>query len=575
MAQPATSAWWDRGRIAGLVAATIVAYANALRGPFQFDDFHAIVENPAIRDLSSFVPLLSPTAEYPLQLIKPRWVGDLSFALDYRLWGIDPRGYHLTNLFVHLAAVLLVYRLGLLLLRAPRLETTAVAAHAKEVSFWAAAGFALHPLQTQAVTYVVQRFASLATLLVLVAAVAWFEARRRWGGAETRRVVGLTVVAVLASALAMVTKEMVVTAPLLILLADFLLFAGATAKRLATWLPLGATPGLAFAGAIFGRPLLERLSAAGADTGAVMGMTHADFLLTELEVVATYLRLLVWPAGQNVFWDYPIEHSLFAPKALAALALLTGLGGGAVLATWSRRAPPELRLVSWGIAWFFGALVVESGPILIIDVINEHRVYFPSVGLFLAASVGLFTLARRVARPTAFRIAGLVLLAAWGLATSRRNAVWERGVTLWEDCAAKSPALPSPLFMVGLSWERENDWARAAEAYQRSLAVDPRYFPARLGLRAMCTKLGRSDCALHASATLAFLEGNSPQALRLWQQGLQVNPRYAAMHYGIGLVLERAGQPALAGEAFTEACRLGAHEACLALSSVARPVPGW
>lgn len=549
--------------------------------PFQFDDFPCIVENPAIRDLASFARLLSPAGpggEYPLLLIKPRWVGDLSFALDHRLWGLDPRGYHLTNLLIHLCATGLVYRLGLLLLRAPRLAQSPVAAQAASISWWAAAAFALHPLQTQAVTYIVQRYASLATMFVLLAAVSWFEARNRWGRGRTGQVVAFTVLSVVASAAAMVTKEMVVTAPVLIAVADAFLYLESPSQRLFAWLPLGLTPGLALAGALTGRPLLERLSAAGANTSTAMGMTHADFLLTEVRVVATYLRLLVWPTDQNLFWDYPIEHSPTAPGVLVASALVLGLLAFAALLWVRRRAWPALLVVAWSICWFFGALVIESGAVLIIDVINEHRLYYPLAGASLGVAVAGYLIVARVGQrfpsaPRLLHVVGVLVLLGWAVATTRRNSVWASGVTLWEDSAAKSPKLPGPLFMVGLSWERDDDYGRAAEAYQRALVVDPRYFPARLGLRSMCSRLGRTDCALHASAMLAFLQGDHRVAAGLWQRGLQANPRHPEMHYGLGLALEHLGESAAARDEFDLGCRLGSQGACQALAG-ARPVPG-
>lgn len=567
-------------RLVGLVGATMAAYANSFRAQFQFDDFPSIVENPAIRDLSLFKHLLSPSGprgEYPWLVLRPRWLGDLSFALDYRLWGLDPWGFHLTNFVVHLATSVLVFRLGVLLLRAPRLSGTRLSRQAGAVAWWAAMVFALHPVQTQAVTYVVQRYASLATFFVVAAAVAWFESRVRWGRGRRGAVLGSAAAAVVFSSLGMLTKEMVVTAPVLIGLADALLFAGDWRKRVLSWMPLGATSGLALAGALLGPPMLERLSAAGADTGA-MGMTHLDFLLTELRVVATYLRLLVWPAGQNLFWDYPIEHTLWAPGVLGALGLVLGLLALATALALHPGAPAELRVVSWGIGWFFGALVVEAGAVLIIDVINEHRLYYPLVGLSLAASVGASWVAGqlvgqwRIPRwfPTAL---AACLLFGFSVATARRNATWETGVLLWEDAAAKSPGHPAPLFMVGLSWERDQAWAQAAAAYRRALVVDPRFMPARFGLRSMCMRVGDQGCVLHSSATVMLLNGDPSRALELWNSGLQVNPRNPQLHYGAGLALERLGQPEAAGQAFRAACDLGSSAGCGALMAPERPPP--
>ena len=206
-----------------VVVVGLLAYSNAFRAGFVFDDPPHVVDAPWVDDPASYLP------GGPAYRAQPnRALGGLTFALNRRLLGPGPAGFHAVNVLIHVLNALLVHALVLLSFRAPRLRASALAPWSRSVAFVAALLFVAHPLQTQAVTYVVQRLASLATAFYLVAIVLY--ARWRLAGLSDRprglrRAAGLAG-AVLAAVLAMKTKEIAFTLPVVVALYEALLFEG-------------------------------------------------------------------------------------------------------------------------------------------------------------------------------------------------------------------------------------------------------------------------------------------------------------------------------------------------------------
>src|SRR6266567_3390765 len=337
---------------ATLVLLTLAAYSNSFGGSFQLDDLSSIVDDPVIKDLRHFLPGGEGYLQRP-----NRSVAYLTFAMNYWVGGLAPAGYHVVNLCVHLLNALLVYALVALCFRTPRLRDSGLSLHAREIAAVAAVLFATHPLQTQAVTYVVQRITSLATTFCLLALVQYL--RWRMAPADSaRRVARIASYALLllTTVLAMRTKEIAFTFPLVIALFELCLLDGPWTTRLAALAPLVACMGII--------PItMLAMRGAGADFGDVQRLTRVqssvgriDYLATEFPVIVTYLRLLILPLGQNVDHDSPLYHSLLAPAVAASallLALLVALAIHLFVRTRARPRPldPAVRLIALGIAW--------------------------------------------------------------------------------------------------------------------------------------------------------------------------------------------------------------------------------
>ena len=556
---------WDSAvPVLGILLLGLFAYGNSLHGPFVFDDIRQVRDNPLIRDLGW---LLTPDG---YRSNPNRYVGYVTFALNYRLGGLDVFGYHLANLVIHLVTALLLFRMVQILFRTPLVRESPLAGGADGVAFVAASLFVTHPLGTQAVTYVVQRLTSLTALLYLLATVlylSWRLAEGRPGPSRTALYLGM----LLSSLLAVRTKEIAFTLPAALALAEFLFFPPRGLRRWLAVVPVGLIALLIPATWIdFRGPIASVVGSADRTTRLLTSVSRLDYLRTQAVVVCEYLRLLVWPTGQNLDHDFPIYTSTLDPRVLACTALLLSLAGVAVwlarrTAPDARRPPldPSLRIVSFGIGWFFVALSVESSLIPIVDVIYEHRAYLPSAGFFAAASTLLGLLFLRVTPDGAGRsnvLTGLALCLVLASATMQRNSVWASPLALWSDSAAKSPGKARPHLLLGESLEAAGMRAEAERALRRAVEIDPRSVSGRTSFGTFLQKSGQlreaeevyravlqTDPdhypALFNLATLLWSAGRRDEAAALYRRYLDLAPDGGGAAISIATARANASRP--------------------------------
>jgi hypothetical protein len=555
--------WARLAPVLGILLLGLFAYGNSLHGEFVFDDIRQVRDNAMIRDLGVF---LGPSG---YRWNPNRFVGYATFALNYRLGGLHVFGYHLTNLITHLLTSLLVCQLVRLAFRTPLVRNTPLAPNARGVSFVAAALFVTHPLGTQAVTYIVQRLTSLAALFYLLAVVLYLSWRlaAESQGIRGRRRPLLYAGVLLSALLAVRTKEIAFTLPAAIALTELLFFPAGGLRRWLPVLPVGAIALLIPASWIdFRGPVAAVAASADRVTRLLTPVSRLDYLKTQAVVVVEYLRLLVWPSGQNIDHDLPVFTSAFNPRVLFSLALLGSLAGFAV---WigRRSAPrpgrpsvdPAFRVVAFGIGWFFVTLAVESSLIPIVDVIYEHRAYLPSVGFFAAAATLLGLLFLKVAPENAERVTvltGVALALLLGSLTMQRNAVWTSALTLWSDAAEKSPGKARPHLLLGEALEAARRYGDAEREFRRAVEIDPEFPPGRTSLATFLQKSGntrdaeaeyravlRLDSTHHPAifnlAELLWTSGRRDEAAALYRRFLELAP--AASGSGRDIAAARAG----------------------------------
>jgi tetratricopeptide (TPR) repeat protein len=474
----------------------VAAYANALGGAFVFDDLRVVRDNPLIRDLSNFLP--GRYADVP-----NRWVGYLSFALSYRVGGLAPWGFHLANALVHVANALLVYALVRLTFRTPRLRTSALAPSSGAIAFATAAIFVAHPLHTQAVAYVSQRFTSLATAFYLATVVLYARWRLREALVPRWRSIAGAAAFVATALLAAYTKEIAFTLPFAVALYELSFLEGSARDRLLRLAPVLATlPAIPLGTLATTRAAATSLASRIAEgTRVETSLSRLDYLRTQLVVVVDYLRLLVFPAGQNVDHDVPIERSLLDLHVAASLALLAALAALAALLYRRTARPggpgaldPAARLAAFGIAWFFLALLVESSVIPIADVMYEHRAYLPSVGILVAATTAIAAIARRLPRldpGRATALAGGAAALVLAVATVARNGVWRNDVALWSDAARGSPRKARPALNLGTALAVSGRADLGVPALRQAVALEPTSAYARAQLGVALLVVGR------------------------------------------------------------------------------------
>ncbi|PIP16495.1 MAG: hypothetical protein COX46_01880, partial [bacterium (Candidatus Ratteibacteria) CG23_combo_of_CG06-09_8_20_14_all_48_7] len=344
----------------------IIVYSNTFHVPFVFDDTRNIVENPAIRNLWNIHAIWN--------FLATRFVTYFSLALNYHFHKLSLPGYHIFNLAVHLGNAILVYWFILLTFSTPYFNhpySVIPACLRQESGFpltargndmvglteylrnllalFGALLFVCHPVQTQAVTYIIQRAASFATCWYLLTLCLY--AKARLPSASRPYYAG----SIISAVLALFTKETAITLPFMLLLWELCFFEKLTKtsiKRTAPFFTLLLVTLMTIR--ITGSINFENLRKIDPGFYATATISSKNYLLTQFRVIVTYIRLLLVPINQNLDYDYPIARNLFSPPVLGSLVLLLVL---LAFGVWFYR---KNRLISFSIFWFFLVLVPES-----------------------------------------------------------------------------------------------------------------------------------------------------------------------------------------------------------------------
>ena len=513
-----------------LLLTCATAYSNTLNSPFTFDDGPNIEQNEWIRverlDAQSLW-----SAGFESQSLRP--IAYMSFALNYYFGGYDVRGYHIVNLIIHWLAGVWVYWLASDLFRRQRaLGGGAVGSRGLSdflPAFLAAAIFVAHPIQTQAVTYIVQRMGSMATMFYLLAFVLFICGRDRDGGKRWSLWVGSAACWMLALG----SKQTAITFPLLVFLYEWYFFRDLRLDWLKQRLPLafGVALGLACLAGLF-------------LTDTAFDYRHREFslgerLLTQSRVIIAYLGLLVCPLPSrlNLTHDISVSHSLIDPPTtlfsiLAILALLV----------LSIRMARSQRLLSFCILWFFINLSIESSFVAL-EMMFEHRLYLPMLAFSVLVANG-FRLAsgRRGVWGAAISV-GLVV--ALGLGSYERNKAWRDELTLWSDVVAKSPGDFRAHSNLGKAFRGVGKLDEAAAHLNRSIELDGNFFPPRWNLAGVAMDRGnRLEAIEHLRGALA---------VDAWDA--RAYPYFAKAHRAIAKLLVVEGEWREAREHSSEALR--------------------
>ncbi|HWA10895.1 MAG TPA: tetratricopeptide repeat protein [Opitutaceae bacterium] len=539
-----------------LALAVIAAYSNSFSGPFTYDDNQSIPSNTTIRHLWPPGDAWSPPAGGVT--VGGRPVLNFSLALSYALGGTDVRAYHAGNLAIHLFAALVLFGLVRRTLLLPRWAGRFAAA-ALPLALASAALWALHPLQTESVTYMVQRAESLMGLFYLLTFYGFVR------GATAERPWPFYLLSIGACALGGGTKEVIVSAPVLVLLFDRTFVAGnfqaAWEKRrgyyaalAATWIPLGWL-------------VLANGGNRGGSIGFGIGVSWWDHALTQGEAITRYLALSFWP--HPLAFDY----GPFWVHGLAILpysAVVLGLLGGTAWALWRRPVAGFLG------AWFLAILAPTSllpGPT---QMIVEHRMY-----LSLAAVVVAFASALHLAAGRRALTAALAVALAFGVLTFRRNEDYRTNLALWQDTVVKRPGNAIAHCNLGAALSAAGRKAEAEAEYDRTLQLDPDNPEAHINLGEILSEAGRpaeamphlfralvlapGSAALHLNLGTALDRvGRTAEAVHHYERALLLDPELADAHNDLGNVLLRDGRADEALKQLDEALRLrpdyaGAH----------------
>ena len=526
-----------------------IVYSNTLEAPFVFDDKFVIVENPIVRDLGYMV---NPSeakvhkGHFEYESFRHRYIGYLTFAINYWFHKLDVTGYHLVNIAIHIINSLIVYWLVILTFKTPFLNSSVLRGRINEIAFFASLFFACHPLQTQAVTYIWQRVTSLSTTfycLALVFYILWRLTSKKPSSFATQMPILFYFGSVISAVLAMKTKEIAFTLPVVIFLYELMFFEEKIKKRILYITPLLLTM------LIIPISLLETEKLKGDLMGNIGEVTRVDtnisrmdYLLTQFTVVATYIRLIFFPINQNLDYDFPIYNTFLTPEVFLSFLLLFSIFSlGIYMFLRSRTRNSTYRIIAFGIFWFFITLSVESSFIPLVDVIWEHRVYLPSTGFFIALTIGIFLLLNKFGHRKLHRIGVAIIVTViimFSVLTYSRNNIWSSEIALWQDNVEKSPQKARPQNNLGNVLSKQDRSEEAIEHYLHALRINPDFEDAHNNLGLALKKNGHIE-----------------EAKEYYLQALRINPESEKTHLNLGNILYNQGRTEEAKEHYLQALK--------------------
>lgn len=549
-----------------IVAAALLPYVNSWQAPFVYDDVLAIPQNPTIRRLWPLTDVLLPPIEGGLT-VSGRPVLNLSFALNHAVSGTSVWSYHVVNTLIHAGAGLLLFglvrrTLGLLPAAPGRRRVTIQSEDILALAI--ATLWTVHPLHTQAVTYTVQRAESLMGFFYLLTLYAFVRAAQcHLISDNTRRRGRWLAVSVAAGALGMGTKEVMATAPLLVLLYDRTFvtgsFAAAWRARRGYYLALAAT------WLLLGALVLGTGGNRGGTVGLGVGLPLWAYPLTQFKAVACYLGLAAWP--HPLVFEYGTFWVEQAGEVLPYAAIVLPLLAATALALRYRPVAGFLG------AWFFGILAPTSLAPGTIQMIVEHRMYLP----LAAVCAGLGWSLHRAGGP---RVLAALAAAGLGLAglTALRNHDYRSHLALWGDTVAKRPTNPRAHEGLAEALAEAGRHEEAAQAHREAVRLLPDesqyHYNLALTLAAaghtadaerhyrLALRLQPNEARTHNNLAILLVRlGRQDEALLHYAAAARLRPADPLYHYNLGIALMRADRFAEAAASYETALRLQADHA--------------
>ena len=524
-----------------LVGACLAVYAGSFQVPFIFDDLTSIPENPHIRSLW---PLSRALTAPDYTTIAGRPLACLSLAVNYALGGLNVFGYHAVNLALHIGCALALWALLRLTFASPPMGET-FRRHAEGLAAAAALVWAVHPLATEAVVYVVQRTELLAACFYLLTLLFFVLATK------SARAGAFQAASVAACALGMLSKEIVVSAPIAVWLYDAIFVSGSFGAALrkrrgyyaalaATWLLLAT--------------LLTRTGGTIEGTGLdlELGLTPWEYLLTQSRVVLHYLRLAVWPHPLKLYYDWAAIRAV--GEAWPYLLVIVPLAAATAWAAL-KRTP-----AGFAGALFFMVLAPSSSIVPVpTELVGERRMYLPLAAVVALLTSMVLVLLRRagLAERAVVPVALTTLVAAiLGITTVARVRDYRTEESIWRDTAAKSPRSALVRNNLGRALAAQGRIDEAIAEYREGLRIDPRHAATRSKLGNALADQGRfeeaateyaaalqedpGDHKTHNNFARALLRlGRVEEGVQHLETAARLRPDYGLARYNLANVLIR------------------------------------
>jgi tetratricopeptide (TPR) repeat protein len=584
--------WWHWIVPPSFFVICLLIYSNSFEVPFYLDDFRNISENISLRLKSLTISgIAEALTENP---IKTRAIAYLSFALNFYFHQYNTFGYHIINTLIHaLCGILLFYFIKLTLMT-PCLRYKYN--NPIGLAFIAALLWMVHPIQTQAVTYIVQRMTSMSSMFFVLSMLCYI--RARFSVNHFKRNI-LFLCCFIAWTLALGSKEIAITLPFFLFLYEWYFFQDLDFLWLRRRIPyiLLIFLIISFIAVLYlgSNPLQTLFSGY-----ARRNFTMPERLLTEFRVFFFYLGLLIlpYPSRLSLEHHFSISKSLVDPAStgISILAFIVILLVAVFIAK-------KKRLLSFCILWFVGNLILESS-IIPLEIIFEHRLYLPSMLFFLFITAITFEHFQNNRLVIGFALSLIVFLC---FLTYQRNHIWKDPVLFWGSSVQTAPASPRahnnlgaaltnigrhnealqevnkaialmPDFVnayvnLGNIYLNKKNFALAIESYKTSLKLKPDYFDVYMNLGNAYFGKGATNEAIAAYSkvldsnplkvearmnrgAIYAQQGFYYKAVEDFQKAVELSPKKSDIYYNLGLAYSKIGLPEKALEAFEMAYKL-------------------
>lgn len=512
----------------------IPIYSNTFHASWHLDDYANIVHNPRIHMTRLNMTSLQNATHARIdggaykgdRMYRP--IPGFTFALNW-YWGKDDvTGYHAVNILLHFLTAWFLFLLAYRLLCLPRLNGR-FADNAYTIALVAAVLWAIHPIQTQAVTYIVQRMAVMAALFYSIGLYVYVNGRFKPKVQRWFYFTGTGVCYVLALG----CKENAVLFPAAILLLE-ICFVQEPQALLKKKKVLGGVIALLFGMVIAAYVLTDGHLLSFVTGYKSRGFTLQERLFTQPRVLLFYLSQLILPLSERFSIDHDIllSTSLLTPWTTLPSIIVVGVTPVICILQINKRP-----LISFGILFFFLNHLVES-TVYPLEIIFEHRNYLPSLFLFLTFSAyfkEMIDTYRHKAQKRlmyALMVVSTCFLCMWlGGNTYIRNADWQSEKTLWRDAIVKAPGLARPVHNLAMMhFERRGDYQTALQLYRVAL-----------GLKDV-NQTNWQAVVLNNIAGIYSAQQNVENAITFYRLSLEKNPQFNIARYNLSSLLIRQRQ---------------------------------
>ena len=540
--------------ITAIILIGIIIYSNSMQAPIVLDGIHTIIENPGIRFTELKWEQIKNIFNWPRY--SNRVLPMFSFGLNYYFGGYSLFGYHIFNLIIHLLAGIFLF---LFIQQTLKIDSSLHKSSLSPeiIAFMAAAIWLAHPLQTNTVTYIIQRMTSMAGMFFILSCLLYAKGRVAWRKKEQKKLKAFVylISCALAGICAMASKEIAGMLPIILLIYEWVFFQKAKislSKRKITGIVLLGCLFFGITLLYLGESPLNRLFS---------GYSHRAFslperLMTESRVVIYYISLIVFPlsARLNLDYDFPLSASFMDPPTtllcLSAICMLF------LLTVYKFKSD---KLIIFSILWFFANLAIES-TIIPLEIIFEHRTYLPSMMMVMLIVLLISRTFKK--KWMAYTILTFILITSM-TATYQRNIIWKNEISLWTDCIKKSPDKARIHNILGVKLYEAGLIEQALIHYKKALEIEPFFTSAHLNLGNALAQQGQLQSAIqqyktviaqgqqnigehddflkaHNNLANRFAElGQEEKAIYHYNEVLRINPDFTDAYYNLGVLYAR------------------------------------